>query len=179
MLQLIIQYGLLLVFVNVLLVQLGLPLPAIPTLIVAGALAGRPGFGVPALLAVAFIACMLGDLIWYLAGRRFGRGVMALLCRVSLSPDSCVRQTEVRFERWGGLSLVLAKFVPGLATLAPPLAGAMGIGWWRYLIFDGIGSALWVGITVGVDGLTNPDFHAPVRARAPGTTPLPLRRVGS
>src|SRR5207249_34567 len=109
--RLIAEYGLALVFANVLLEQLGLPIPAVPALV------------------VAFVACMIGDAIWFLAGRRYGRRVMAFLCRVSLSPDSCVRQTEFRFERWGRLTLVLSKFIPGLSTIAPPLAGAMRLGW--------------------------------------------------
>src|ERR1700675_1574608 len=106
--RLIAEYGLALVFANVLLEQVGLPIPAIPTLVVAGALAAEGGFSPLAIFAVAFVACMIGDVIWYLGGRRYGRRVMTLLCRVSLSPDSCVRQTEVHFERWGGLMLVLS-----------------------------------------------------------------------
>src|SRR5690349_19608576 len=102
--ELITQYGLALVFANVLLEQLGLPIPAIPTLIVAGALSAEGKFSAWGIFGVAFVACMIGDGLWYLAGRRYGRRVMTLLCRMSLSPDSCVRQTEVRFERWGALT---------------------------------------------------------------------------
>src|SRR5204862_121793 len=76
---------------------------------------------------VAFAASMIGDCAWYVAGRQYGRRVMTTLCRISLSPDSCVRETENRFERWGGLTLVLGKFIPGLATITPPLAGPMRI----------------------------------------------------
>ncbi|HEY6241852.1 MAG TPA: sulfurtransferase, partial [Burkholderiales bacterium] len=91
--RLITEYGLALVFVNVLLEQVGIPIPAIPTLIVAGALAAEGGSSPLAIFGTAFVACMLGDVLWYLAGRRYGRRVMTLLCRLSLSPDSCVRQT--------------------------------------------------------------------------------------
>src|SRR5207247_10198224 len=111
--RLIAQYGLVLVFANVLLEQLGLPIPAVPALVVAGALSAEGEFSPLAAFGVAFVACMMGDAAWYLAGRRYGRRVMKLLCRVSLSPDSCVRQTEFRFERWGKLTLVLSKFIPG------------------------------------------------------------------
>src|SRR5260370_37228139 len=126
--RLIAEYGLALVFANVLLEQLGLPIPAIPTLVVAGAVAAEGELSSFAVFGVAFVACMIGDAIWFLAGRRYGRRVMAFLCRVSLSPDSCVRQTEFRFERWGRLTLVLSKFIPGLSPIAPPLAGVLRRG---------------------------------------------------
>jgi len=148
-LRLISEHGLTIVFVNVLVEQLGLPLPAIPTLVVAGGLAGDGKLPVAAIFGLAFLACAIGDGLWFLAGRIWGRRVMRLLCRISLSPDSCVRQTEVHFERWGGWSLVLAKFIPGLSTIAPPLAGATRVGWARFLFWNSIGVALWVGIAVG------------------------------
>ena len=149
MVRLIAQYGLALVFANVLVEQIGLPLPAIPTLVIAGALAAEGKISAPAVLGVAFLACTLGDGIWYVAGRLHGRRVMALLCRISLSPDSCVRQTEYRFERWGGLTLVLAKFIPGLATIAPPLAGAMRLGLAPFLLYNSVGALLWSGAALG------------------------------
>ena len=143
MLDLIARHGLALIFANVLLEQLGVPLPAIPTLIVAGALAADGTLSAPAVFGVAFAASMIGDCAWYIAGRRYGRRVMTTLCRISLSPDSCVRQTENHFARWGGLTLALGKFIPGLATIAPPLAGAMRIRWRSFLLLNGAGTALW------------------------------------
>src|SRR5258706_6669550 len=122
--DLLAQYGLALVFLNVFLVQAGAPVPAVPTLMVAGALAVCGGMSLPAIIGVAVVASLLGDLIWYVFGRIYGLRVLRLLCRVSISPDSCVRQTEERFLRWGAPSLMFAKFVPGFATVAPPLAGA-------------------------------------------------------
>src|SRR5438477_11835425 len=104
MFDLITRHGLALIFANVLLEQLGVPLPAIPTLIVAGALAVDGTLSAPAVFGVAFAASMIGDCAWYVAGRQYGRRVMTTLCRISLSPDSCVRQTENHFERWGGRS---------------------------------------------------------------------------
>ncbi len=77
-----------------------------------------------------------------MAGRYYGNRVMKTLCFISLTPDYCVSQTQSRFERWGVNALVFAKFVPGLALIAPPLAGATGIGWARFLAFNGIGAAL-------------------------------------
>jgi membrane protein DedA with SNARE-associated domain/rhodanese-related sulfurtransferase len=153
--RLVAEYGLALVFANVLLEQVGLPIPAIPTLVVAGALAAEGKFSSFAIFGTAFVACMVGDVLWYLAGRRYGRRVMALLCRLSLSPDSCVRQTEVRFGRWGGLTLVLSKFIPGLSTIAPPLAGAMRLGWPSFLLLNGLGVVIWAGVAIGAGML----FH--------------------
>ena len=146
--ELIAQYGLALVFVNVLLERAGLPLPATPTLLICGALAAMGRLSVWWILALAVLACIIGDTLWYLAGRYYGRRVMKFLCRVSLSPDSCVRTTENRFERWGRLTLVLAKFVPGLSTVARPLAGAMRLPLSSFELLNGIGSVLWAGAAV-------------------------------
>jgi membrane protein DedA with SNARE-associated domain len=105
------QYGLAVVFANVLIEQLGLPVPAVPTLVVAGALATEGALSMPLLFAVALLACALADIVWYIAGRRYGNRVMKLLCRISLTPDYCVSETQVRFERWGVNALLIAKFV--------------------------------------------------------------------
>ena len=123
--SLLAQYGLLLVFTNVLLAQAGLPLPALPTLIVAGALVRDGQLSLAMVLLVAVVASLLGDLPWYAAGRRAGYRVLRVLCRVSIEPESCVSQTESIYERWGAPSLLVAKFVPGFSTVAPPVAGAM------------------------------------------------------
>ncbi|HEV7122131.1 MAG TPA: VTT domain-containing protein [Rhodanobacter sp.] len=138
------QYGLLLVFLNVLIEQVGVPVPAVPTLVVASALAANGQLSLPGVVGVALLACLLGDLLWYEAGRRYGGGVMRILCRISLSPDSCVRQSELRFQRWRGGMLLVAKFIPGLSTVAPPLVGAMGLRRATFLWLDGLGSLLWI-----------------------------------
>ena len=145
LLSLVAEYGLLVVFFGVLLEQLGLPLPAYPALMVTGALAARGEFHVSLLLGVAIVACLLADTAWYFAGRRFGRKVLRLLCQISLSPDSCVRQTESIFTRWGAPSLMVAKFVPGFASVATALAGSLRIDRRAFLLFDGIGAMLWAG----------------------------------
>src|SRR3954470_10397659 len=143
------EYGVALVFANVLLEQIGLPVPAIPTLIVAGALGAEGTLYAPAVFGAAFVASMLGDLAWYVGGRVYGKRVMKLLCRISISPDSCVSQTEAQFERWGTGLLVFSKFVPALSTIAPPLAGAARLGWVRFSFFNGIGVTLWAGAGIG------------------------------
>ena len=122
--------------------QLGAPIPAWPLLVLAGAHAvAHPVFGIQA-LALAVLASWLGSLPWLWAGRRYGHRVLRLTCRISLSPDACVRQTESFFERYGAAALLAAKFVPGLAHVAPPLAGAFRLAVWRFLLWFGAGSAL-------------------------------------
>jgi hypothetical protein len=96
------------------------------------------------------VASLLGDLVWYVVGRIYGLRVLRLLCRVSISPDSCVRQTEDRFLRWGAPSLMIAKFVPGYATVAPPLAGALRVKFASFLGYSAISAALWAGLAAGV-----------------------------
>ena len=143
-------YGLAFVFVNVLALQLGLPLPAYPTLIVTGALATRGGYSLPALLATAVAASLIADLAWYWAGRRIGIPVLRTLCRISLSPDSCVRQTELSFTRWGAPSLIVAKFIPGFASVATAMAGIVRTALWRFVVADAIGAVLWAGVAIGL-----------------------------
>ncbi len=139
------HYGLMIVAVNVLLDQIGLPVPAVPTLIVAGAVASEGQMPLPALFAWCTLACLAADCGWYVVGEKYGIRVLKTLCKISLEPDSCVSQTQTRFERWGINSLVIAKFVPGLAIIAPPMAGAMRIGWLRFVVLSTCAAALWVG----------------------------------
>jgi membrane protein DedA with SNARE-associated domain len=139
------HYGVVLVFANVLVEQVGIPLPALPTLIVAGALAHDGRLSFAALLTAALVASLGADLVWYALGRRYGNRILKTLCRISLSPDSCVRQTEGIFERFGMASLVGAKFITGFSTVAPPLAGAMGAKLSSFLFYDALGTVLWAG----------------------------------
>ena len=122
--------------------QLGAPLPAMPFLIWAGA----RGAGDPLLLSQALVLATLagtvGNLPWYWAGRRFGHRVLKLVCRVTISPDSCVRHTEGAFERRGPAILIFARLLPGFETVAPPLAGALGLGTPAFVFYDLLGSAL-------------------------------------
>ncbi len=143
-------YGLGLIFLNVLALQAGLPVPAYPVLIVAGAYAAMGGSPLWQLVAVGVAAALVADTGWYLAGRRFGLSILRTLCRVSLSPDSCVRQTESIFQRFGPTSMVFAKFVPGFAAVATALAGAIRLRYLVFVLFDAIGAALWVGVGVGI-----------------------------
>ncbi|MFN2385864.1 MAG: VTT domain-containing protein [Thermoanaerobaculia bacterium] len=139
------EHGPWIVFFNVFLEQVGIPVPALPTLIVAGALAARGELSAPALLAAALLATLTVDTAWFFLGRRHGQRILKTLCRVSLSPDSCVRQTRGVFERWGMPSLIVARFITGFSTVAPPLAGAMGARLGPFLFYDTLGTFLWAG----------------------------------
>jgi membrane protein DedA with SNARE-associated domain/rhodanese-related sulfurtransferase len=150
LIDLIQYFGLAFVFVNVLLLQGGLPVPAYPTLIVTGALAARGGYSLPALLATAVAASVIADIAWYAAGRRLGGRVLKTLCRMSLSPDSCVRQTETIFTRWGASSLMVAKFIPGFASVATAMAGVVRLSPWRFVLCDTIGATLWSGVAIAL-----------------------------
>jgi len=146
-------YGPLLVFASVLLEQGGVPIPCTPWLLASGALArlGQGTLAVPILLAT--VAASLGHSAWFLAGRRWGNVVLRLICRVSLEPDSCVQRTENAFTRYGARALVIAPFIPGLTTLAPPLAGMSGMRLRRFLGLDAMGDLLWATTFVGLGWL--------------------------
>jgi membrane protein DedA with SNARE-associated domain len=146
----LIQHGYVLLFIWVLVEQIGLPLPAIPLLLAAGALAGSGRMNLTLALGIAMIAALLSDLIWFHLGRYRGSRVLKLLCRISLEPDSCVRRTENMFARQGAQALLIAKFIPGLNTAAPALAGIFRMSVPRFLLFDGLGAFLWVATFAGL-----------------------------
>lgn len=138
-----------LVFFNVLLEQLGAPIPAVPTLVVAGALTVDGHFSAMTTVALAVLASGIANFTWYLAGRRHGRRVLGLACRITLSPDACVRGTENVFGRWGIATLLVARFVPGVSSVAAPLAGAMRMGAGRFILYDTLGTTAWAALFVG------------------------------
>ncbi|HEX6812130.1 MAG TPA: VTT domain-containing protein [Planctomycetota bacterium] len=139
----LVRNGYLVVFLWVLGSQAGIPVPAIPVLLAAGALAGTGQLDLLTAAGLSLAACLLGDSLWFLLGRRRGNRVLALLCRLALEPDACVRDTQASFARNQVLTLVGAKFVPGLSTMAPPLAGMFGMTWTRFLLLDTFGAAVW------------------------------------
>ena len=144
------RHGYSVLFVWVLAEQLGLPVPAIPVLLAAGALAGAGKLSFALTLGIAILSCVVADSVWYEIGRRKGGAVLNLLCRISLEPDSCVRRTEDIYVKHGVRSLVVAKFIPGFSTAAPPIAGAFHMKPGRFLLFDAIGSLLWAGLFAGL-----------------------------
>lgn len=148
--EFIVRHGYSVVFGLVLAEQIGLPLPALPILLGIGALSGEGSYSAVVALFVAVAASLLADLVWYVLGRRRGHSILRLLCRISLEPDSCVRRTEEVFARHGARSLLFSKFVPGLNTAAPPLAGMFGMGPWRFVLYAGLGALLWAGTFIGL-----------------------------
>jgi membrane protein DedA with SNARE-associated domain/rhodanese-related sulfurtransferase len=139
------QYSFLAIFLIVFLEQVGAPIPALPFLVLAGAASGNDAFVGFQFLLIATLAAALADGIWYCVGHYFGLKVLSLLCRISISPDTCVRKSENSFNQWGVATLVIAKFVPGLSIMAPPLAGALKMRMELFLIFNLAGTILWVG----------------------------------
>ncbi len=138
------MYGYLLLFAWVLVEQLGVPLPATPILLAAGALTAQHDLSFPLALLAGVLACVVADMAWFIIGRRFGHHVLRILCKLSMEPTICVRRTQNSFGRRGDLTLLIAKFVPGLATLAPPVAGQNGMDPARFLLFDTLGALAWV-----------------------------------
>lgn len=134
------------VFLTVLLSRAGLPFPAWPILLVAGALTTVNSSTFPVLFAAATAGTVIADLFWYGAGAHWGRRILGLLCRFTLSPDSCVQQTENLFTRMGASALLFSKFVPGFSYVAVALSGITGVGLAVFLFLDGIGSAVYVGL---------------------------------
>jgi membrane protein DedA with SNARE-associated domain len=149
----LVRYGYLVVFGWVFAEQIGLPLPAVPVLLAAGALAGTGRLSLVLVLVLAAIASLVSDVIWYWIGRVGGGRVLGFLCRISLEPDSCVRRTEESFSRRGARSLLIAKFVPGYSTAAPPLAGIVRMDFLRFVIFTGVGGFIWAGVFIGLGWL--------------------------
>src|SRR5438045_5683205 len=139
----LVRHGAAVLFVAVFVEQMGVPLPAAPWLLAAGALAASGEINWCVGLRAAALGSVLADLICFYLGRYGGRRVLDLLCRSSLEPDSCVRRTQDVFTRYGMRGVVAAKFIPGLSTLAPPLAGSSGVSAPRFFLFDGLGSFLY------------------------------------
>src|SRR6266704_5573872 len=141
--QFLIRHGLPLVFAAVLVEQFGVPIPAIPLLLAAGALSAVGKFNLLTGILATAIACLIADVSWFYLGRYRGNRVLGFLCRISLEPDSCVRRAQNVFTRYGLRGIVVAKFVPGMSTVAPPLAGMARVHIARFLLADGFGSLLY------------------------------------
>ncbi len=124
-----------------------------PLLLAAGALAATGRMNLALILGTAVLATLASDGSWYALGRRRSMGILHLLCRLSLEPDLCVRQTENLFSRRGSSALLVAKFIPGLSTVAPPLAGVTRMPLGRFVPFDGLGALLWIGVFIGLGAL--------------------------
>src|SRR5438876_10586403 len=146
-LEFLLHHGYILLLGWVFAEQIGLPVPSMPLLLAAGALAGTGHLNFFASLFYVILAAVSADSIWYQLGRRKGIRILQFLCKISLEPDSCVRRTEGIFSKQGARSLLIAKFIPGLSTVAPPLAGIFHMRARMFLLYDALGSAVW-GLTV-------------------------------
>jgi len=143
--EILITYSYLLIFGWVFLEQIGLPVPATPVLLAAGALSATEHMSFGSALAASVAACLVADVSWFIFGRRYGNVVVRLLCRFSLESTVCVRRTHDSFGKRGAYTLLFAKFVPGLSIVAPPVAGQSGMSLRRFLLFDAGGSVIWAG----------------------------------
>ncbi len=164
--QFLIRHGGPLLFVAILLDELGLPMPAVPFLLAAGALIAKHQLNPIVAFGVTLLACFIADATWFYLGRYGGNKALRFLCRISLEPDSCVRRTRNLFERLGMRAVLVAKFIPGLSAVVPPMAGSSNISFVRYLSFDAIGSALYVGFYVALGALFSNQLEKIVAALA-------------
>lgn len=146
----ILNHGYIFLFGWVFLEQIGLPIPTIPMLLAAGALVGFGRLNIVFVFLVVWIASMISDLIWYYLGKHRGAKIIPWLCRVSLSPDFCVGRTKALFDRQGVQTLLVSKFLPGVNTIAPPLAGIYRMRLHRFIFWDTLGIALWVIVLAGL-----------------------------
>lgn len=162
----LIEHGLVAVFLNVFASQLGLPLPMVPLLVVMAARSVAGDVTVGPLFGVAFAACLIADLVWYTAGRRYGGRVLRTICRLSLSPDSCVRQTQSLFARWGVWTLVVAKFIPGLGPISTALSGQSRVPLRVFLLLDALGIVLFIGAFIGLGRAFHSAIDSLLRALA-------------
>ena len=173
--ELIVTYGYWILLAVTFVDQFGAPIPAIAILLAAGAVAGRGEINLSGILAAATVGTVVGDLVLYQGGRWRGGLVLRGLCSFSLAPDTCVRKTETSFERLGWKALVIAKFVPGLAFLAAPVAGVLRMPWSSFLLFDTIGALLYNLVVIGLGFV----FHAQLERvigwfRALGAAAIPV-----
>ncbi len=144
------QFGYSFIFLATFAENLGIPIPAYPVILVAAAVAAPLHLRLPLIFVVCVLAALGGDSIWYQLGRSRGRPILRWLCSLSLSPDSCVHRTERTFQRYGLKSFLVAKFVPGLSTVASPLAGMLNISMWHFVAADFCGISLWAGSAIGI-----------------------------
>jgi membrane protein DedA with SNARE-associated domain/rhodanese-related sulfurtransferase len=164
-LQFLDHYGVLILPALTVAEQMGVPLPAVPALLAVGALAAHGRISIPLVLGAICAAALAADFAWYELGRRRGARVLARLCKLSLEPDSCLRRAESIFTRHGARSMLAAKFVPGLTTVMPPLAGVFKVPRVRFALYDLAGVLLWAGTWLAL-GYFFSDAIVQISARA-------------
>jgi membrane protein DedA with SNARE-associated domain/rhodanese-related sulfurtransferase len=130
-------------FLWVLTEQLGVPIPSIPLLLTAGTLSATHRLSAATALLAVIAACLIADSTWYTLGRRYGNSVLRMLCRMSMESSTCVSRTEGYFTRRGPITMLFAKFVPGLSTVAAPIAGQTGMSYLHFVLYDLAGTLIW------------------------------------
>jgi membrane protein DedA with SNARE-associated domain/rhodanese-related sulfurtransferase len=146
--QFLLQHGYTILFMGVLAEQIGLPFPSSPLLMAAGAFLGTHGLRSTAVLAAATVASLLSDSVWYWLGRRRGSAILGHVCKVALEPETCVSRMHRVYARHGAGSLLFCKFIPGLGTLGPAMAGMVALAPWKFLLLDAGGALAWSGAFV-------------------------------
>src|SRR5689334_4232503 len=155
------HHGYAVVFWVVLAEAIGLPMPAALALVGAGAAVASGSLSAPVVLLVAILAMLIGDLLLFELGRRMGWALLGFLCKVSVNPETCILRSAESFYKRGKLTLVIAKFIPGVNTMAAPLAGSMKMRFWQFLQLDFLGALLY-GVTYLLVGYVSRDFLAVV-----------------
>src|SRR3954463_4523332 len=141
--QTLVEHGYITIFIASLVERLGIPVFTTPVVVGAGLLAASGKLSLTLVIAITVIATLLGDWVWFELGRRRGNKVVGLLCRISLSRDSCVERTKRFSKKHSDLSLLYTKFVPGVSHISPPLAGMSGTSRGRFTAFNFAGTLLW------------------------------------
>jgi membrane protein DedA with SNARE-associated domain/rhodanese-related sulfurtransferase len=155
------HHGYLVIFLAVLAEAMGLPMPASLVLVAAGAAAASHAVNFPLVFSISLLAIMTGDFLLYILGRYTGWALLGVLCRVSVNPETCILRSAESFYKRGKSTLIVAKFIPGVNTIAPPLAGSMKMRPWQFLQFDFMGAALYAGAFLGL-GYVFRDFLAAI-----------------
>jgi membrane protein DedA with SNARE-associated domain/rhodanese-related sulfurtransferase len=142
-LALLVQHGYVVLFAWVAVEQLGLPLPSSPLMIAAGALSATGPLNAGYCVAAVTLGCVVSDTAWYFVGRKYGHRVLRVICMISFEPATCVRKTEQAMGKYGGKTLLVAKFIPGLNVVAAPIAGESGVPFSRFILMDTAGALAW------------------------------------
>ena len=143
-LQLLATHGYVIVLLWMFADQAALPVPAIPLLVAAGAVAATGQLDLALVILMATLGCLLGDILWFALGRYRGQDAVSLVCKLALEPDSCASTTRRAFTRLGPATLLVAKYLPGVQTLAPASAGFVRAPWIGFILIDTIGALLFV-----------------------------------
>jgi membrane protein DedA with SNARE-associated domain len=179
MIQFMIRNGHAVLFAGVFAEQIGLPLPSTPLLLGAGALIAHGKLNIVFSIGLAAVASLLADTLWYYFGRVKGISLLSFLCKISLDRNSCVRKAKDFHVRYGAGSLLVAKFIPGVNTAAPPLAGIFTMNLLRFLFFDALGTFVWVGFFIGLGLLFSKQLDQVVSYIAVFSKNLTLIAIGS